>query len=131
MADFFFKVQNGNCALAAEDGVDLPDPAVAKSYAIKVARELMRGDELNKRSWRMDVLDEGRQVVVALPFAVVDPTLDHLRPDLRALIERLCETRRACEETLLRFDSLLVWVQAMRGALTRRPCLVTRDGQRV
>ncbi len=131
MAGFVFRIENGARCLAAEDGVELPNAAVAKGYAIEVARELMKGDELEKRSWRMDVLDEGRDLVIALPFVRVDPTLDHLRPDLRDLIERLYETRRACEETLLRFDSLELWLRAMRGGLRRRPCLVARNGQRI
>ncbi len=131
MADFFFKIQNGAGGVAAQDSVDLPDVTAAKSYATEVARELMKGDELNKRSWRLDVLDEGSDLVVELPFSRVDPTLDHLSPDLRALIERVCESRRAFQETQSRWDSLLVWIRAMRGGLTPRPYLVARDGQRV
>lgn len=131
MAVFFFSIQNGAGGITAENGVDLPNLTAAKDHATEVARELMKGDELKKRFWRIDVLDEGREVVAALPFAVVDPTLDHLKPELRAGIERLSETRRECEETLCRWNSRLVWLRAMGSGLTRRPHLVARDGQRI
>ena len=64
------------------------------SYAQAVVRELMRSREAQTRTWRLDVCDEAGACLIELPFARFDPTLDHLRPELRAMVEKFCDRRR-------------------------------------
>ena len=59
----------------------------------------MRARESRTRHYRLDVCDEDGDLVAEVPFATVDPTLNHLQPDLKRLVERLSETRREFFET--------------------------------
>ena len=89
---FYFTLRDGGQVLRDDEGVELPNVAAANVHAIRVAREVMKCDEVNKRSWLLEVLDECGTTVARVPFASVDPTLNHLAPDLRNLVERLAET---------------------------------------
>jgi hypothetical protein len=113
------------------EGTELPDVVAAKHYAVEVAHELMRYTELKKRAWRLDVCDDGGRLILAVPFAEVDPTLDHLGPDLRQLVQRLSESKRCLSETIFNAESL---ARGMRAAEARRhgkPYIVAHLGRRV
>jgi hypothetical protein len=112
------------------EGAELPDLSAAKAYAVRVARELMRPEDVKKRVWRLDVCDREGRTVFVLPFAQVDPTLDHLGPGLRDLIERLCETRRRLLETIFTLETLALHFRAADARRFGKPYLA-RGGQRV
>jgi hypothetical protein len=128
MPVFYFHLRDGNSGLLDNQGQKLSDAAAARAYAVRVARELMRSCELEKRHYRLDVCDEEGCMVAEVPFATVDPTLDHLQPDLRNVVERLSETKREVRETLFSLDFLTL--RLLRGH-NRQPYLVTQDGQRI
>jgi hypothetical protein len=130
MPAFYFHLRDGKSGLLDDEGQELPDPAAARAYAVQVARELMRTRELEKRHHRLDVCDEDGKVVAEVPFAMVDPTLDHLQPDLRTLVERLAQTRREVSETLFSLEFLLLRLRALRDP-NSRPYLVAQNGQRI
>lgn len=100
MPNYRFALRDGQGDIDDESAVALADEADALRYARTVVHELMRSREVQTRTWRLDVYDEGGACVIALPFASLDPTLDHLRPELRAMVEKFCNRRRAVDETI-------------------------------
>jgi hypothetical protein len=128
---FYFHLRKGQSVVADDEGEDLPGAWAARTHAVRVARELMRGRELQTRHYRLDVIDERGGVVTEVPFAAVDPTLSHLRGDLRELIVRLSQTRREFCETLAEADQLMLELRAMRARSQGGPYLITSDGHRV
>ena len=130
MPIFYFHLRDGKSGLLDNQGQELADAAAARAHAVQVARELMRSCELEKRHYLLDVCDEEGRVVAEVPFATVDPTLDHLQADLRNLVERLSETRREVGETLFSLQFLTLRLRALRGA-NWRPHLVAQGGQRI
>jgi hypothetical protein len=109
MPVYYFNLCNGGAGLLDQDGAELPDLDAAKAYAAQIARELMNRDEHKKRPGRLDVVDADGERVFEVPFAAVDPSLDHLEPELRALVERLCESERQLAETIFTERLLVMW----------------------
>ena len=99
MPCYTFELHNGESGIADTTGVKLHDRKGALAYARDVVGELMRGRELQTRSWCLDVYEREKRIFT-LPFAKFDPTLDHLRPDLRATVEALCECQRSFAEAV-------------------------------
>lgn len=128
---FYFNLRDGRAGVSDTEGIDLPNLDAAKVHATEVARELMRCTERKKRSWRMEVNDGEGNSVLTLPFATVDPTLDHLQPELRQLIERVSESQRQLAETVFSSDTLVYYERATTARRRGRPYLAARFGQRV
>jgi hypothetical protein len=97
---YTFELLQGTAPLSDDKGVYLPDRAMALAYGKEVARELMRGREGQTRSWRLDIYEDHRERVFELSFAAIDHTLDHLVPDLRTMVERLCNNYRTWREAV-------------------------------
>ncbi len=100
MPNYTFEINDGCGGIDDGADVDLADGSQALQYAQEVAHELMRSREPQTRSWRLDVYDEAGKRVIELPFATVDPTLDHLRPAVRAMVEKYCDRRRSVDEMI-------------------------------
>ena len=100
MPNYTFELRDGRGGLDDETAVWFTDRAHASRYAQTIVHELMRSRETQTRTWRLDVYDEGGTRVIELPFASLDPTLDHLRPELRAMVEKFCDRRRAVDEMI-------------------------------
>jgi Domain of unknown function (DUF6894) len=100
MPNYRFALRDGQGDIDAAAAVLFADPTDALRYAQTVVHELMRSREAETRTWRLDVYDEGGECVIALPFASLDPTLDHLRPEFRAMVEKFCDRRRAVDEAV-------------------------------
>jgi hypothetical protein len=131
MPQYYFNLQDDRAGVLDVEGTDLPDLAAAKDYATRIARELMRQTETEKRAWRLDVFDGSGDLVLRMPFAAVDPTLDHLEPALRKLIESLCESRCRLAETLFSSDVLVRHARAAKARRRGKPYLAAWRGQRV
>jgi hypothetical protein len=97
---YTFELRDGSAPLADDAGVDLPNREHALAYATDIARELMQGREVQTRCWQLDVYEDQRERVFELPFAGIDQTLDHLAPQYRSAVERLCNSRRSWQEML-------------------------------
>ena len=131
MQAFYFHLRAGDHRILDEEGEELPDARAARDHAIQVVRELMRARESRTRHYRLDVCDQDGGLVAEVPFATVDPTLNHLQTDLKRLVERLTDTRREFYETLVDTDRLRLELRAMRFRLRGKPYVVARKGQRV
>ncbi len=129
MPIFLFNVQNGNGWLMDKDGTELPDVDAAKAHGFAVARELMNRDEVRRRHWRLNVWDSEGALVVAIPFAKVDPLLDHLSRPLRQTVEQLAERRGTLAETMSEAKRLQLQLRSMRARSKRRPYLIAQQGE--
>ena len=76
MPNYCFKLRDGRGGVEDKDGISLRDNDRAIRYAHDVVHELMKNRELETRSWRLDVYERGVRIC-AIPFASIDPTLDH------------------------------------------------------
>jgi hypothetical protein len=129
MPVYTFELRDGDRAIQDKTGVQLPDRDGAFEYAHDVAREIMSCREAQTRSWRLDVYDNGERIF-ELPFARIDPTLDHLVPEMRTTVERMWDRYRSLREAMA---AARVTVRESRAlvALSRgRPYLATELGER-
>ena len=60
----------------------------------------MRAREQETRIWRLDACENDGEPVFEIPFASVDPTLDHLPAELRRMFVELGERHRSLMETI-------------------------------
>ncbi len=129
MPRYTFELVNGSSPASDKTGISAPDRDHALAYGKEVACELMRGCEIQTRSWRLDVYEDGRERVAEIPFATVDPSLEHLAPELRRMIERVCDSFRSWQDA---FRSAQVTMRESRAllALARgKPYLATVAGR--
>jgi hypothetical protein len=131
MAVYHFNLRDGRAGVSDLEGTDLPTIDAARAHATEVARQLMKSKELTNRFWRLDVIDGDGAPVFELPFAKVDPTLDHLTPDLRELVEQLAEAQRDLSETIFSAESLVLGIRAANAKRNGRPYIAARFGRRV
>jgi hypothetical protein len=75
MAAYTFRLLDGCGEVEDETGVNFGHPDDAIRYARDVVHELMRNRELETRSWRLDVYENGDGPICTIPFASIDPTL--------------------------------------------------------
>jgi hypothetical protein len=87
MPTYFFNLTTRDGKIHDPQGTDLPNDAAALEHARIVANELLRNREPERRHWRLDVYDGDRGVCFNLRFATVDPSIDHLTPELRRSLE--------------------------------------------
>jgi len=130
MARYTFKLKDDGNGVEDENGVNLPDAEIAYRYACDVVRELMDHRERNTRHWRLDVYEDNEKVF-EVPFANVDQTLDHLRPDYRAAVEQCARRIRSLkdvyyEATLTRRES-----QSLVARSRGKPYLAADRGRKV
>lgn len=127
---YTFKLRQGSAPLADDAGIHLPDREQALVYGKEVARELMQGREAKTRSWRLDIYENHGDRVFELPFAAIDPTLDHLVPEFRSTVERLSNAYRSWQETV---HAARVTMRESRALVARsrgKPYLATFAGER-
>ena len=101
MPNYTFELRDGSDPIGDELGVILTDRLDAYDYARGVVRELMCGREAQTRTWRLDVYENSAERVFEIPFASLDRTLDDLLPELRMIVEGLCE----CDRTVRRGEA--------------------------
>jgi hypothetical protein len=83
------------------------------------------------RRWHLDNYDADGEWVAALPFAKIDPTLDHMMTPARSLIERWSASCLALAEAV---DAARKTVREARAlvALSRgKPYLISCQGEQV
>ena len=88
----------------------------------------MRGRELQTRSWRLDVYEDGRRVE-EVSFARVDRTLDHLHPALRTTVERSSETVHDVKQAMSAARDTMREARALVARSRGKPYLATEAGQ--
>lgn len=129
MPRYTFALINSNSTASDETGIHAPDREQALAYGKDVARELMRGREVQTRSWRLDIYEDGEECVAEIPFAVVDPTLDHLKPEFRNVIERVCGSFRSWQDALRTAQATMRESRALLARARGKPYLATVRGR--
>jgi|HubBroStandDraft_6_1064221.scaffolds.fasta_scaffold30432_3 hypothetical protein len=129
MPIYTFELHDGDHRVEDQTGVGLPDRARALAYAHDVARELMRCREPQARIWRLDVYEEGERIY-EVPFASIDRTLDHLRPELRATVEQSCERHRSVKEAIGAARVTARESRALVALSHGKPYLAAQSGKR-
>lgn len=126
---YTFVLREGAAPIADDTGVNLPDRGHALAHAREIARELMQGREERARSWRLDVYENHDLRVFKVPFAALDPTLDHLAPERRSLVETVCEWRRSSREAVHEARTTMRESRALVARSRGRPYLVAISGE--
>ena len=127
MAAYTFRLLDGCGEVEDETGVNFGHPDHAIRYARDVVHELMRNRELETRSWRLDVYENGDGPICTIPFASIDPTLDHLLPNLRT--EALSERQRLFREALHAANATVRESRALVARSRGKPYLATQFGR--
>lgn len=130
MPIYTFKLRDGRGDAEDATGVDLPDRDSAIRYGRDVVQELMRSRELQTRSWCLDVYEGATHTPIGeIPFASVDPSLDHLAPKFRTMVEGLSERKRLLSDVI---HSVRDTIQESRALVARargKPYLASRFGK--
>jgi hypothetical protein len=122
-----FALHDGYFAIE-DEGVWLADRERALQYAHGVARELMHAREPQTRTWRIEVYEGGRRID-RVPFAKLDPTLDHLQPQLRTAIEVSCESIHSMRQMVSAAKATVRESRALVARSRGRPYLAVVGGQ--
>jgi hypothetical protein len=137
MTVYFFNVRDGAAGIVDLEGTELPDRAAAEAHAAAVVRELLKGQgtsqgkDPGRKRWCLEVVDGPGRLLFSLPFAAVDPNLDHLAGETRTLIEQAREAQRRLGETMFRSRQLLDQMRSINAPRKATPYLVTEAGRRI
>jgi len=131
MPIYSFKLRDGSGTLEDENGVELADDNSATQYGHDVAHELMKSRELETRSWCLDVYEEGGGRIGEIPFARVDPTLEHLTPKWRTAVEGIAERKRLLGDVISAVDATVQESRALVARARGKPYLASRFGRRI
>ena len=130
MPIYCFKLLDGCGGAEDEDGVSLRDNEDAIRYAQDVVHELMKGRELETRSWRLDVYEGGVRIC-EIPFVSIDPTLDHLTPSQKAMVEKTSERVRSLSDALHAVEATVQESRALVARSRGKPYLASRFGKSI
>lgn len=130
---YTFKLRDGRGDVEDSTGVQLPDRDSAIHYAHDVVHELMRSREKETRSWCLDVYDSSANdnLVYEIPFASVDPSLDHLAPKFRTMVESASERKRLLGDAIHMAKATIQESRALVARARGRPYLASRFGKAI
>lgn len=100
MPRYTFKLCDDGSGVEDDVGVILPNADAAHRYACDVVRELMNCRELQTRHWQLDVYEDEGKKIFEIPFARVDPTLNHLTTEQRELVEHNSRLLRSLRDVV-------------------------------
>jgi cytolysin (calcineurin-like family phosphatase) len=126
---YTFRLRNDGGDVEDNSGIALNDNRTAYRYAESVARELMRSREIDTRYWHIEVYRDGQGPLFDILFASVDPTLDHLRRELRALVESVSEKKRALKDVVYDSNFTLRESQSLLAQSRGKPYLIAENGE--
>jgi len=129
MSAYTFRVLDGCGDIDDESGVTFRSRDRAIRYAHDIVHELMRNREVKTRSWRLDVYENGDGPICTIPFASIDPTLDHLVPNLRTMVETASERQRLFREALHAANATVRESRALVARSRGEPYLASRFGR--
>ena len=132
MPVFTFKLHDGRGGIEDDAGTSLADQDTALHYARDVVHELMKGREQETRCWRLDVYEEGgAEPIHEIPFARMDPSLDHLTPWFRDLVEVMAERKRGLGEAIHTARATIQESRALVARARGKPYLASQFGKAI
>jgi len=131
MPIYTFRLRDGRGDMEDTTGVQLPDRDSALRYARDVVQELMRSREVETRAWCLDVYegDTADSPICNIPFASVDPSLDHLTPKYRSMMEVMSERKRLLGDVIHAAHATIQESRALVARAQGRPYLACRFGK--
>lgn len=108
---FYFMLKSKMDRVADEEGIELGDAVAAREHATAVARELMRNADVVQRFARIQVCDDYLVPLFDVVFAEVDPTIDHLEPTYRKVLERVARSTASFHDVLIQTRTSLAKVR--------------------
>ena len=85
--------------------------------------------ERGTRHWRLDVYKDNGEKVFEIPFAKLDQTLDHLRPDTRELVELCAQHIRSLKDVC--YDASLTLRESQALVARWKPYLAADHGRKL
>lgn len=131
MLRYTFKLRDDAGGVEDADGVHLPNAEAAYCYACDVVRELMEARESNTRYWQLDVYEDGHKKIFEISFAEFDPTLDHLNPPLRDVVEHSARQIRSARDTYQAARFTMREAKSLVARSRGKPYLVSDRGRKV
>lgn len=128
MRCYTFQLQDGTSSVDDGRGVWLATREQALDHAQAVTRELLHGREAQTRAWRLDVYEDGG-LLYQIPFASLDPTLDHLAPSLRMTVEASSGSIRATREIISAARATIREARALVAISRGKPYLAAQGGE--
>jgi hypothetical protein len=129
MPIYTFKLRDGCGGTEDETGINLTAQNEAIRYGHEVVHELMKSREVETRSWCLDVYEDGGRRICEIPFASVDPTLDHLSPRLREMVESVAYRKRTLGDALHAANTTVQESRALVARSRGKPYLASRFGK--
>jgi hypothetical protein len=126
---YTFTLRSDGSDVNDDAGVALTDNACAYRYARTVARELMRCRETQTRYWLIKVYRDGEGPLFDVLFASVDPTLDHLRRELRTSVESVSQRKRALKDVAYACETTLRESRSLLAQSRGKPYLIAENGE--
>ena len=130
MPIYTFKLRD-DCGEDTASALNLPNAEIAYCYACDVVGELMDHREELTRYWRLDVYRNNGEKIYDILFADLDPTLDHLRPEIRALVKLNSQRIRSLRDALHEAATTRREAQALAARSRGKPHLATDHGRNV
>lgn len=131
MTQYVFDLHDGRGIATVGEQLEFPGDEAAFNHGQDVVRDLMRNRYLQTRSWRLDIFRANGECVAQLPFAQLDPTLDHLISPARALIERWSQSRLALAEEIAVARATIREARALVAQSRGKPYVVAVGGRTV
>jgi hypothetical protein len=135
MPTYTFELRDGSRPIEGGDAIILPDRDHARAYGRNVVVELMSYRELQTRSWRLDAYENNSECetniewIFEIPFASVDHSLNHLKPELRKMIEKISDRQLALKEAVYAAGITIRESRALLARSRGRPYLVSCVGE--
>jgi hypothetical protein len=127
---YTFELLDGSSPIYDDASVHLPDREHAVAYGKQIAHELMQGREIETRFWRLRIHENQGEDVFEITFAAIDQTLDHLVPELRSTVVRLCDSYRSCKQAIHEARITLRESRALVALSRGKPYLAMSRGER-
>jgi hypothetical protein len=132
MPIYTFKLRDGSGDVEDANGIELRDQGVAVRYAHDVVYELMKSREQETRSWSLEVYEHGGDSPICeISFASVDPSLDHLTPTLRRMVEDGYGRRRLLSDVIHNVKGTIQKARALVARARGKPYLASRFGKAI
>jgi hypothetical protein len=132
MPVYTFKLRDGRGGVEDATGVAFPSRDSALRYAHDVVHELMRSREIETRPWCLAIYEGADDSPICeIPFASVDPSLDHLAPTLRSMVESMSERKRLLSDVIHTAKGTIQESRALVARARGKPYLASRFGKAV
>jgi len=129
MPRYYFNLKRRDGTLVDPDGLDLPDQAAAREYALQVISELTRNANVRARAWRLAVMDQDRQPCFELLFASYDDSMAHLPLELRSSVETVCRRHASLMDAIVDVRTSMLQIRGTLARSDRKPYVAAEDGR--